>query len=288
VVAATSRFVADAVREHLPKDVSINVVPHGVGRSPVEVPPFESRSVDVAVMQDGGPIDPVACGLRLYVQQTLWREAASIVRREIDSYVDARAEVVLASAERKTQTRIQDDSVRAAFLRAVRDTLGPRLVAAEAASRLCKAGLSTHLWGTGWEREVVSSAVRYNAQPAPEELPALLRRVKVLVVPTTTGHVTRTVWQAVAAGAVIVVRRHPDDEGPGGIRSMFREGEEYLSYRSSSEMVVACRALVADRGRWSALSGKARERATSEHALGGRLGRLRELLVRAIEPIGSS
>lgn len=288
VMAATSCVLADTVREHLPQGISIDVVPYGVASSPVEGPPFESRPVDVAVMQDGGPIDPVACGLRLYAQQTLWREVASVVRREIDSYVDARAEAVFASAERLTQTRIQDDSVRTAFLQAVRDTLGPRLVAAEAVSRLCGAGLSTHLWGAGWDLETNSSAVRYGAGPRPEELPQLLQRVKVLVVPTTTGHVTRLIWQAVAAGAVIVVRRHPDDERPGGIGSVFREGEDYLSYRSPSELVSACRRLVADSGRWSAVSRAARERATREHGLGARLERLRDLLLRAIERSGTS
>lgn len=277
-VAVVDRVTADVLQDKGCGGDRVGIIPHGAWNLPL-LPAESERVYDVIVLADAGPVAPDSFGVTLHTHQSLWRESVSVVRRELDSYLDDRAEQVLRQAERNLKAEIRESGVRESMIRAIRDITGPRTIVAETVAGLCKAGIRVHVWGAGWEETLKSeNLVCHGAIPGPAAAGDLLCKGKIYLVAGTHGRIDPAVLMAAAGGAVIIWRRHPRDGQPGGVNSLFHEKDEYQSYRSVSELVASCRSLLKNQSRRNAISASARKRVEMEHALGSRLVRLRDTI----------
>jgi hypothetical protein len=280
VMAATSPTSAEILMAIAAASKQVAIVPHGIASTSDDKPSFGGRPIEVAVFADAGPLDPGSYGVALHTQQVLWRECVSFIRKDLDSYVDTRAEGVLAAAERATKTAIRDETARDAFIQAVRDVIGPQVIAQGLVSQLCRAGIRVGVWGRGWDPQ--SGLEIHGPAASIEAVRQALDQSRLCVVVGTTGCVDRSVLAAVDRGCVVVWRRHACDGQPGGMAALFADGKHYQGYRSSSELVKACRRLLKDANAWAKVAQSAGATLSANHTLQARLRELRHLLLQEV------
>lgn len=276
-VAVTSAAVGRRLpREGMPKG-RLAVVPCAAPHVAEPSADEADRPYDVVVLLDVAPANAVEAGINLHTQQVLWREAVGVIRRELDSFTHERAEPVLAGAEGRAKMALHEPAIRSAFVQLIAEAIGPTTVAVELARQLVAAGLAVHVWGGGWGSHGIAGLHHHGAPSTPAEIRATLCKTRLYVCPGVGGEVGRDVLEAVAAGAVVVWRQHPADNDGGGIRTLFAEGAEFLSFRTASELVRTCQTVLGDPRMCERIRGAAVERLRREHAMSSRLAALQAL-----------
>jgi hypothetical protein len=285
-VAATSAAVRDRLPfGGMPKH-RVTVVPHAAParQTQGEAGGLEDadRPYDAVILLDVAPANPQDAGVTLHTQQVLWRESVSIIRRDLDSFTSERAEPVLATAEARVKMTIREPAIRKAFVQLIADVIGPTTVAVETGRQLVQAGVGVHVWGSGWDKQSIAQVVHHGGLPSTADLHALLGETKLYICAGTTGDVGLGVLEAVSAGAVILWRQHPSDNGEGGIRTLFAEGSEFMTFRSGADLIHACKTALGD----PAMRGRMRRAAVArlgrEHAPPARLKAIQLLVSRAL------
>lgn len=134
-------------------------------------------------------------------------------------------------------------------------------IRAEVVEALSKAGVNVVAYGSGWEA----------GRLATEAVPTLFAQSKIVLGVSAIGHSRDFVglklrdFDAPLTGSCYLTQYNRD------LESLYRLGEEIVTYRSVADCVAQVRALLADPSRLAAIGAAGRERALRDHTWSKRL-----------------
>lgn len=173
----------------------------------------------IAVIADGGDASAASAGLHLTTHCRLWDETAKIIDRRVDEFTNAAGERVLDEAQRKLRIQFEDEEVRGGILSRIVGLLGPRTVSTRFVEAMAAAEVDFDLFGDGWTGHAAAPRLRGPA-PRRETSLEIVERSAALVFPSTDGGVPQLLMDALCAGRVVFVRRHPRDDTDEGLAAV--------------------------------------------------------------------
>jgi len=244
--------------------------------APLEAEPpasNEERPIDVALFANVGPVDAASLGLELPSYAQIWECAVDLLKARIETFTDDEAEKLLARAEAKMRSAIDEPSVRRDALGAFPSHVAPSLLARFIAQALVKNDIRVRIHGTGWDKAFDAQMGEPAATIARRG--EIMRRARIVVQAEVTGRVTTNALLAAGSGAVLIARTHPCDQQPGGLHTLLEPEREILTFRHARELVEQIRRLLGDETARRSIAARAWQRCRSDHGPAARLQALR-------------
>lgn len=223
-------------------DVQVEICPPPCLATEYPEPGDEARSWDAVIFADRGPVDPGGMRPGLPTYAAVWDQAVAILKDEIDTFTDNRVESVLARAERRTGHTVEDGATRSELAGALVQVVALSLVTQDLVQRLISQDVRFVIAGPGWEAVAGDRAIGPSAGAAARL--ALLRRAKTLLHVDPSGRQVHDPLLAATAGAVVIARGHPRHDRPGGLGTLLKAGQEYVTARGNREILARTRGLL--------------------------------------------
>jgi len=227
----------------------------------------------VAVFTDVGPVDPTTFGPQLPTHAEIWKVATGLLAARIETFTEDRAEAVLARAEAKLGTRIEQPAVRREMLQVLWSHVAPSLLWRFIVQVLLDNNFSLSVHGEGWHD--VLGPVAGGPAHAPAERARIMRQARIVIYADVAGQVTSVPLLAAGSGSVLIARAHPRDTEPGGLHTLLQPGREMLSFSHARELLGHVGQLLGDEPRRRAMADRAYQRCRSDHGPSVRLAALR-------------
>jgi len=234
--------------------------------------PACDRPTDVLILADVAPTDPEPYGYNLHTHAQLWRVACDLIKARIETFAEDEADSLLARAEEKLGSRLEEGGVRRTMLEYLGTSLANGLFGSFLAQVLAENGFTFSVAGRGWSRTPFGD----KAVPLQTvcEYGRVFRRAKVVVLGDVTGEVSWLPLLAAGSGAVVVARSHPRDTQPGGLATLLAPGKEMVAYQYARELLTIIRQLISNTAVRREIATSAIARCRSDHTPARRLDAL--------------
>ena len=263
LVAVTSARLRDRVVTAGVPEGQIAVVPHPCLALPMAADGPEARPIDVAVIADLVPVEPERFGHTLWTHVRIWRTAMDLIRARLDSFEDEQGEAILARAEQKIGSRIDDVAMRRAMAEVLSGSVANAVLWPWLVERLLAAGIRPAVYGRGWQG-AASGCVQGEGGDLASRM-AILRQAKVLLYADVRGDVSDLPLLAGMVGTAIVARSHNRDTQSGGLATLLSPEREIEFFQRSSEMVSVIKRLVGEVESRRLMIDQARARCVTDH-----------------------
>ncbi len=163
--------------------------------------------LDVALWIDPPDDRPASSGVSLTSHLSLWRSMQQVLDRACDDYTYENAESYFCEAEEDAQVRINDEAVRARFLKLLRNVIAPARVALAIASRLAALGIKLEIRGANWPQAASTHGGRSRgAIPTGADRSSRLASTRLVVLGHCVGPSVELAMQALSAGVAVACR----------------------------------------------------------------------------------
>jgi|GEM_PF-723966 len=227
-------------------------------------PDTDGRPIDVAVVANLAPTDPESHGHRLPTHMRVWNTAIDLLKARIDAFTENQIEPLLARAEEKVGSRIEDAAPRRAMVHSLGTSVANTLLWRAIVQTLVKNDISVAIRGHGWS--AVPDVDWDGPAGSLADREAFFRRAKIVVHADVTGTVSLDTLLAAGAGAVLLARRHPEDDRTGGLVTLLALQQEMVGFRTVRELVAHVRWLLEKPADAKKIADRARRRCLSEHS----------------------
>jgi hypothetical protein len=231
----------------------------------------------VVMITDRCRVDPEVYQIKLPFQQQLWYAVAEAIRRGADKYHSALAREYLSRAQRRSQIDLQDEELQRLFLSLIRNCLGDTVLRDTYAEALVQAGIDLKIrtWSVepdesdkdnllGWFDSPVRDCVAGPIERG-EPLNRLFNAAKIVLYVSSVGLVDTIVLDAVAAGALVLVKTHRRDREPDGISQYFEIGKEVITFDTASDLLRKVRYYLSHDTERETVTQAARETLLARH-----------------------
>lgn len=246
--------------------------------------PLESKHIsqtddtaDVLMITDRYRIDPMAYQIKLPFQQQLWHAVAEEIRKGADKYHSETVPKFLARAKRKSQIDLQEEELQARFLTLIQNCLGDTILRDTYAEALVQAGFDLKIRTLseepdqddldnplGWFDSPVRHCVIGPAEHG-EPLNRVLNNTKIVLFVSSIGLADTLMLEAVAAGALVMVKTNHRDRTPDGIGHYFELGKEIITFETASDLLRKVRYHLSHDTERNQMTQAAREKLLARH-----------------------
>jgi hypothetical protein len=235
-------------------------------------------SCDVVMIAEAANVDPEACGLKMTSHQVLWKALAEVIRQNADRYHDSMLPELFAQAERRTSVHLTDESVRGELLDRARLVLGPTLQRLGMVEALLRAGRSVGLWGPGWDWCETLKEVWHGSVLSDYQRLQIYRGGKLALYVDPGGRAGQELFDALACGAVVLVKSCPPYEAVDNPAALFDMKSELVGFADRRHLVALAGGLLNDAKAREEVAARARQRLAAQHLYVHRLQALRNHL----------
>jgi len=265
-LAVTCSQVRDrAVEAGLDKD-RVAVIPHpclASAESMEESLLTVNRPIDVALIADLVPTSPEYFGHKLPSHTQLWNQALEMLESRIDTFTADRGDSLLAQAEAKLKTRIEDRAIRRAFIESLSTSVANTILSRYLAQSLAKNKVKFRIGGRGWP-SVLPGLALVSASTVAQRW-KLFQQSKIILHADVTGEVSSTALLAAAAGSVLIARSHPRDSEPGGLATLLEPDREMVRFARITDLMATLKNLLKNAVSIRKMGNRAAERCHAEH-----------------------
>jgi glycosyl transferase family 1 len=239
---------------------------------------LSTETSEIVMVTDRCRVDPEVYQIKLPFQQQLWYAVAEEIRKGADTYHSAIAGDYCSRAQRRSQIDLQEEELQNLFLRLIRNCLGETVLRDTFAETLVRAGIDLKIrtWSAepeendkenplGWfdspVRDCVAGPIEHG-----EELNRLFNAAKIVLYVSSVRLVDQLILDAVAAGALVLVKAHPKGCQPDGIGDYFEIGKEIITFQTAADLVRKVRYYLSHDAERNAVARAAREKLLVRHS----------------------
>jgi len=221
-----------------------------------------ARPVDVAIIADLYPIDAESYGYQLPTYKMIWQSAVDLIAARIESFNDSQVDTLLRRAEDKAKTRIENPGIRRDMILALTTRVAHSLIWRNIVQVLVNNNIKYELYGNGWTGvpgvKAAGTAINF------EKKKKIFRESKMIIHADVTGEITTDALLAAGCGAVVLTRRHPRDQLPGGVAAVFQNDCEILNFSNKDGVIEAISRLLGEDELRKRIALQARQKCASD------------------------